>query len=196
MTYELFQQGPEVFLPVLLVSLVITIVAYGALPLIIASTRKKVISIKKYRWFCFGSNLIVVFLFSALNGGARAGGGYGLWTWVFSSLGLSILRSRYLLEDFKPIKRPASEATNKDCIPTGGWRCSCGRNNAAYVSTCYCGLTKRDIQHSLGKSTSTSDTSTNAVGDHDQICFCRKCGEKLIDNSIFCRKCGTRIVKE
>lgn len=30
----------------------------------------------------------------------------------------------------------------------------------------------------------------------DEICFCRKCGEKLIDNSRFCRKCGTEVVKE
>lgn len=30
----------------------------------------------------------------------------------------------------------------------------------------------------------------------DQVRFCRKCGEKLIDNSQFCRKCGTQVVKE
>ena len=30
--------------------------------------------------------------------------------------------------------------------------------------------------------------------DTDRIRFCRKCGEKLIDNSRFCRKCGTEIV--
>jgi hypothetical protein len=29
-----------------------------------------------------------------------------------------------------------------------------------------------------------------------QIQFCRKCGEKLIENSRFCRKCGTEIIKE
>lgn len=29
-----------------------------------------------------------------------------------------------------------------------------------------------------------------------QILFCRKCGEKLIENSQFCRKCGTKVVKE
>lgn len=28
----------------------------------------------------------------------------------------------------------------------------------------------------------------------DKICFCRKCGEKLIDNTQFCRKCGTEVV--
>ena len=30
----------------------------------------------------------------------------------------------------------------------------------------------------------------------DQVRFCRKCGEKLIDNSQFCRKCGTEVIKE
>lgn len=30
----------------------------------------------------------------------------------------------------------------------------------------------------------------------NEIRFCRKCGEKLIDNSQFCRKCGTQIVEE
>ena len=29
-----------------------------------------------------------------------------------------------------------------------------------------------------------------------QILFCRKCGEKLIENSQFCRKCGTEVKKE
>lgn len=29
----------------------------------------------------------------------------------------------------------------------------------------------------------------------EQVRFCRKCGEKLIDHSGFCRKCGTKIVE-
>lgn len=36
------------------------------------------------------------------------------------------------------------------------------------------------------------ETSINA----DKICFCRKCGEKLIDNSKFCRKCGTEVIEK
>lgn len=31
--------------------------------------------------------------------------------------------------------------------------------------------------------------------NNDKICFCRKCGEKLIDGSKFCRKCGTEVVE-
>lgn len=34
----------------------------------------------------------------------------------------------------------------------------------------------------------------NSNDNQNKICFCRKCGEKLIDNSKFCRKCGTEIV--
>ena len=30
----------------------------------------------------------------------------------------------------------------------------------------------------------------------EKVLFCRKCGEKLIDNSQFCRKCGTAVIKE
>ena len=29
-----------------------------------------------------------------------------------------------------------------------------------------------------------------------KICFCRKCGERLLDNSRFCSNCGTQIVGE
>lgn len=32
--------------------------------------------------------------------------------------------------------------------------------------------------------------------EEQKICFCRKCGEKLIDSSRFCSKCGTEVVKE
>ena len=30
---------------------------------------------------------------------------------------------------------------------------------------------------------------------NDKVCFCRKCGEKLIENSMFCRICGTKVVE-
>lgn len=34
------------------------------------------------------------------------------------------------------------------------------------------------------------------VSSDAQIQFCRKCGEKLVENSRFCRKCGAEIIKE
>lgn len=38
------------------------------------------------------------------------------------------------------------------------------------------------------------DNPIEEVNDN-KVCFCRKCGEKLIDNSRFCRKCGTEVVE-
>lgn len=191
MTYELFQMGPEVYVPVLLLSLAITAVAYAVAPLVIAITRKKVISIKSYRWLCFGINFAVFFLFGTQTDGVHSGGPYLLWTGIFSSWGLSILRSKCLLEDFKPVKRSAVTDTNCDVVPANSWRCSCGRHNANYVSSCCCGLSKRDAQNDQ-----TKNALSTAVNDSNQFRFCSNCGNKLIINSVFCSKCGTRIVKE
>ena len=38
------------------------------------------------------------------------------------------------------------------------------------------------------------DNPIEEVNDN-KVYFCRKCGEKLIDNSRFCRKCGTEVVE-
>lgn len=34
------------------------------------------------------------------------------------------------------------------------------------------------------------------IENADQVRFCRKCGEKLLNNSQFCRKCGTEVKVE
>lgn len=31
---------------------------------------------------------------------------------------------------------------------------------------------------------------------NNKICFCRKCGSKLMDDAAFCNKCGTQVIKE
>ena len=149
MTYELFQQGAEVYIPILLLSLVITVFAYGAFPFIFAKTRNKPITKKKYRRMCYGINVAVMFLFIVINGGASNGAPYLLWTWVFTNWGTKILDVRGILvdESYKP-----------------------------------------DVPNHL------PELNNKPVVDADKIQFCRKCGERLIENSRFCRKCGTEIV--
>lgn len=39
---------------------------------------------------------------------------------------------------------PAQRCTS-GCVTPNGWRCSCGREHAAYVSSCPCGKNKRDV---------------------------------------------------
>ena len=140
MSYELLQQGPGAFLPILFFSIIITILGYGAFPFIFSRSRKIPITKKKFRWLCYGINFAVMFLFIVFNGEAN-GGPYLLWTWLFSRNGIKVLEERDLLKDSDYIETPQ---------PT----------------------------------------------QIDQICFCRKCGEKLLEDSRFCRKCGTEIVEE
>lgn len=100
--YELFQQGPEVYIPVLLVMLLMTLVAYAVFPLIFAWTRKKIITKTKYNLFCYGTNLLVMFFFIVING-KSSGSPYFLWTCVFSIIGTNILKRRQVLEGYQPL---------------------------------------------------------------------------------------------
>ena len=99
MSYELFQQGPAAYILVLLLSLVATVVAYGAFLFIFAKVRKTPITKKKYRRLCYGINIAVMFMFIVINGEASSGGPYLLWTWIFSSWGTRILEDKGLLDD-------------------------------------------------------------------------------------------------
>ena len=56
---------------------------------------------------------------------------------------------------------------------------------------------KDDVSPASDKSNDTPATTIVEPADSTaRIQFCRKCGEKLVENSRFCRKCGTEIVKE
>ena len=98
MDYEMFLQGPEVYIPIILLLLAITLIAYGAFPFIFAKIRKAPITKKKYRWLCFGINLAVMFVFIIVNGEAN-GSPYLLWTWIFSNRGIKMLDAKGVLSD-------------------------------------------------------------------------------------------------
>lgn len=97
MTYELFQQGPSVYMPYILVSLAVTLAAYGAFPLILARARKRAVTKKRYRASCFGFNLLVLIAFCFINGGFSSWAPYILWTAVFSGVGVKMLGRRGVL---------------------------------------------------------------------------------------------------
>ena len=110
--YELFQSGPAVYIPVILVMLIITVVAYSVFPLIFAFARKKVVSNTKYKIFCYGINLLVMFLFVVVNG-KSSGGPYFLWTCVFSIVGTNILKRRCVLEGYQRVSISRDETETK-----------------------------------------------------------------------------------
>lgn len=169
MSYKLFQQGPAAYIPVILVSLVVTLVAYGAFPLVLARVRKKVITKKKYNWLCYGINFLVMILFfTVMNGEPGNAAPYLLWTWVFSASGLKTLKNRGVLEGSQPF-----DYTKTSTYQAGQ-------------------VMGSDIALEPSVKTETPPVSE----EKPPIRFCRKCGFELIAGSEFCSKCGTAIVKE
>jgi len=187
---ELFQQDPGTIMFVLVLSLVITVVAYGAFPFIFAKTRKKPVTKKKYRWLCYGINFAVMMPFIVVNGEA-SGGPYLLWTWIFSRWGEGILCDRgcMLDGDYLP-NDPNRMVACKTC----GYRdknffdaCPrCGHHAKKYVLVTPTSPTPRAVASQPVR------TATPAKAPA-QVRFCRKCGTKLAGDGNFCHICGTQI---
>lgn len=113
MTYfELFQESPALFFLVIVISLVVTLLVYGAFPVIFSKTRKTPITKKKYKGLCYGINAIGFVFFVALNG-ASNGAPYLLWTWIFSNYGIKTLTARGLLSDTAKNIEKVSESADK-----------------------------------------------------------------------------------
>ena len=168
MTYELFNQGPAAYIPIILVSLLITLVAYGAFPLVFARMRKKTITKKKYNLFCYCVNFLVMVLFVAVNGNSSSGAPYLLWTWVFSMSGIKTLKIRGVLE----------ETQNKN------YKNDVSTEVAEVANT------------TISKDSMIAAAEHPGSEEMPRIRFCRKCGFELIDGSEFCSRCGTAITKE
>ena len=84
---------------------------------------------RKYLWICFAFTVIGYLLVIALP-----------------DRGIS------KTADVTPAQQPskvvyqeADKPQTEQPMSSGGWRCSCGRANANYVSTCACGKSKRDV---------------------------------------------------
>ena len=110
--FELFHESPALFFLVIVISLVVTLLVYGAFPVIFSKTRKTPITKKKYKGLCYGINAIGLVFFVALNG-ASNGAPYLLWTWIFSNYGIKTLTARGLLSDTAKNIEEVSESTDK-----------------------------------------------------------------------------------
>lgn len=52
------------------------------------------------------------------------------------------------------VKKQISEIRQRDTLQAGGWNCSCGRLNAAYVTSCTCGKNKMQAEIELKNASS------------------------------------------
>ena len=74
--------------------------------------------------------------------GYFGGFAWGFWLGVIGLL-VVLCRSEALYTPTESII-VSTEQVNYEPAPQGGWTCTCGRGNAQYVSTCVCGINKRD----------------------------------------------------
>ena len=169
MNYELFQQGPAVYLPILLLSFVVTVVAYGAFPFVFAKTRKKPITGKKYRSMCYGINAAVMFAFVVLNSGVFNAGPYILWTWVWTTYGTKALSKRGIIREEEHL------STGKQGAPNGA------------AETLSADAYRIKSASSQGAGNKVPGPSRNGSF------FCKYCGTRLMENAVFCHECGSRI---
>ena len=171
--YELFKQGPATFIPVLLISIIVTLLAYGAFPVIFAKLYRQTITKKEYRKLCFGVNIAVLLIFVVINGGVINVAPYFIWTWIFYGYGVKILGTRGFMPDSDYLKDDPNRRT--ECL-------SCGYRAKDYFNNCpNCGFNGKRYVY---------------IEDTDPILYCRKCGIKLPPDSQYCVNCGTKIVKE
>jgi len=65
-------------------------------------------------------------------------------------------------------QRPNAQEQERKCtgiaLPNGSWECACGRTNAAYVSSCACGINKRDIILMREQPKEAQTVSNSSVG--------------------------------
>ena len=57
-----------------------------------------------------------------------------------------------------PIEFSLHKEKEKPASNPNGWTCSCGRTHAVYVSSCLCGIRKKDIVLSTANAAATNDT--------------------------------------
>ena len=198
--YELLQESPGLFVLIIIISLIVTLIAYGAFPLIFSRTRKTNITKKKYYTLCYCINFAVMVLFIAINGEPSSGGPYLLWTWVFSSSGLKTLKNRGMLGEREITSCSdhvsTEETTAKDTqIASNQQDCNICKNcgHKLIDGAAFCNICGAKVSSITPKSNPSSVVHTV---NNDKICFCRKCGSKLYDDAKFCNKCGTQIITE
>lgn len=76
---------------------------------------------------------------------------------------------------------------------SNGWRCTCGRNHAAYESSCVCGVTKAEARSTNSATTENDPNKANApisaeIKDGEKVC--PKCGTAQKADRRVCWSCG------
>lgn len=200
MSIELFEQSPALFFASLLISLIITVLAYGAFPVIFAKTRKAPITSKKYKWLCYGINFAVMVSFIVLNGEPSNGLPYLFWTWIFSKYGEKTLGLKGVMQDSDYFKKPLNPLVKcKVCGYEGRFDSKCPRCKNSGLFETIALEEKTEEQTAIVTDDLTIESNTNRAHNKRRkavkVRYCSKCGALINNETKVCSGCGKKYFK-
>ena len=166
-----YQEDQETFSLILIVSLLLTMLAYGIYPLLLARCRRKPITSKRYTLFCFLFNFLVMLIFVVLDG-ASSGAPYFLWTSVFSFLGKKILSGRNVLIDSDADENETEAPTSDVADPA-----------PAPVSNV-------ELAHAKESAPAPVPVASPSKPKKQKAIFCKYCGQLIDQDTKKCTGCG------
>lgn len=217
MTYDTFQQGPGEYIPIIIASLLLTLVAYGAFPLIFARVRKQPITKNKYTLICYGFNFFINLIFIIISveesGQATSGGAYLLWTFVFTLLGARVLKKRSILAGSAPRVKPnitkdaitPNEETHTDNVAKTTEESLTTESETAPYRICLSYASEETSnKHGCLSDLQLEKDNASAVEEKGLVTedtlnkknkFCSRCGKLIDSETKKCTGCGKQYFK-
>lgn len=155
----------------LLLDLMLTMVLYGALPMIFAGGRNKAIKDRKYKLICYAINFPVMLVLQ--RGGSVNLIPYVFWTFIFSRIGMRILSNRGV---------PAVASENAESL---------GENVEAIANKTEKITSRVSMDTPPRKEITSNEISAEATEMSNAVCPC--CGFELFEGSAFCSHCGESV---
>ena len=152
----------------LVLDLILTVFFYLLVPVIFC-IRKKPMTQKQIKKVVIINGICVCLLCGIIAG--RVSGAVFLWSWVAKKI-----MERVLLTDDE--NDVLSEVEHVDESPT--------TTEQSFSDT--------NISQTVETKTSVADEQP--VATSNKVSFCRKCGNKLLADSLYCNKCGTKVITD
>ena len=199
---------------VLILSLAITLVAYGTFPLLFALLQKGTTTAKEYRIICYIVNLLIMFAFVIINGASSPGSApssaapYVIWTSAFAAIGTGILKKRKIIPT-EEVSAPPAPVVEPGMIKFKCSKCQSlfTGGNTVCPNCKAAGTIKRGTKEEIllwnspkeavpaEKAAAMPETSAQPVlSDEEDMTVCYKCGMMVPSKYAICPRCGTEIV--
>ena len=172
-------------------SLLITAICYMAFPLIRLAINNGKFEKKRAKKIALWNSIIVGAFFgiatiATFNGGTTWNASPAVWYYFINR---ALLTDKYAPESGGPTDKPSTQTSNKATAST-----SLSNANDKPVAAA-----RNDVYGSefrVAKSAVPRESNSVPAPSVRPVLFCRKCGNKLAENSVFCNKCGIKVLTD